>query len=32
MAESPTTIDFKSLRDLCLQRTYKEKKKKAPVA
>ena len=33
MAESLTTIDFKSLRDLCLQSTYKEKKKeKAPVA
>ena len=33
MAESPTTIDFKSLRDLYLQSTYKEKKKEdAPVA
>ena len=32
MAESLTTIDFKSLRDLCLQSTYQEKKKEAPVA
>ena len=27
MAESPTTIDFKQLRELYLQTTYKEKKK-----
>ena len=32
MAESLTTIDFRSLRDRCLQSTYKEKKKEAPVA
>ena len=33
MAESPTPIDFKSLRDLYLQSTYTEKKKEAaPVA